>query len=199
MPSPWRTAQCLICDSPFRTRSKATATCSPHCRALFREQRKLVHGTRRGKAPRKYPPDIIQKVRDLYVAGLTRAEVQEQVGPGFKVETIMKRHGIEARRAGAREFRYRGSSSRSWKGDKASYGAFHLRVESSRGKPQLCGECGVSGPGHKYEWANLTGSYEDINDYMRMCVGCHRKFDAKRRRETGRPTCSIPKKGRRDI
>jgi hypothetical protein len=41
------------------------------------------------------------------------------------------------------------------------------------------------------EWANLTGNYADIDDYERMCVLCHRNFDAARRRATGRRTSPV--------
>ena len=40
----------------------------------------------------------------------------------------------------------------------------------------------------RMEWANLTGEYQDVTDYARMCVSCHRKFDAARRALTGRRT-----------
>ena len=28
-----------------------------------------------------------------------------------------------------------------------------------------------------YDWANLTGHYDDPNDYKRMCRSCHWKYD----------------------
>jgi hypothetical protein len=40
----------------------------------------------------------------------------------------------------------------------------------------------VRRPATRYEWANLTGSYGDPGDYERMCVTCHRRFDAARRK-----------------
>jgi hypothetical protein len=32
-----------------------------------------------------------------------------------------------------------------------------------------------------YEWANLTGDYQNPADYRRLCVPCHRKFDNRTR------------------
>jgi hypothetical protein len=33
---------------------------------------------------------------------------------------------------------------------------------------------------YRYEWANLTGDYEDVRDFASMCVRCHRRYDAAR-------------------
>jgi len=43
----------------------------------------------------------------------------------------------------------------------------------------------------RYEWCNLTGKYEDIMDYARMCIPCHRKYDKKRRELTGNNTVNV--------
>ena len=77
-----------------------------------------------------------------------------------------------------------------WKGDKATYAAFHYRVESQRGKPHFCEACGNM-DAKRYEWANLTGRYEDTMDYARMCVPCHRKYDIKRREITKKSTITV--------
>jgi len=57
-----------------------------------------------------------------------------------------------------------------------SYGACHYKVRKLRGTPSLCEVCGTT-TAKKFEWANLTGNYADINDYKRMCASCHDKFD----------------------
>lgn len=64
----------------------------------------------------------------------------------------------------------------------------HKGVELSRGRPRFCEGCGKDGhePPHYYEggaefeWANLTGRYDDPQDYVRLCVACHRKHDARK-------------------
>ncbi len=28
-----------------------------------------------------------------------------------------------------------------------------------------------------YEWATLTGRYDDVMDYKRLCASCHKRFD----------------------
>lgn len=56
--------------------------------------------------------------------------------------------------------------------------SLHHRVRVLRGKPSLCEDCGTT-TAKKFEWANLTGRYDDINDYKRLCTSCHSKFDKK--------------------
>lgn len=74
-----------------------------------------------------------------------------------------------------------GPANSGWKGDEASYSAFHHRVEMRYGRPSRCRQCGTEDSSVTYDWANLTGHYEDPDDYMRMCRSCHRLFDASRR------------------
>lgn len=137
----------------------------------------------RGRLPRDYPPEVVERVRAEYLAGKTIAEIQAGL-PGFKVRNIMRRHGIETRRAIARD--QRGPRNPVWRGDAALYNAMHLRVVAARGRPSLCERCGQTNG--KFEWANLTGAYADPADYARMCQPCHRRYDAERRRATGKRT-----------
>lgn len=52
----------------------------------------------------------------------------------------------------------------------------HLRVAKIRETPSKCEHCRTT-KAKKFEWANLTGNYEDVNDYVRLCTSCHRKMD----------------------
>jgi len=70
-----------------------------------------------------------------------------------------------------------GEKSNKWVGDKARYGAVHARVYRKRGNPKECEVCGLKDPNRVYHWANLTGHYHNVNDYKRMCVPCHRRYD----------------------
>jgi len=90
----------------------------------------------------------------------------------------MKNNGITARVAAKRNQRAEKNSM--WKGDNASYGALHLRVEAKRGKAKDygCLYCGTKDDSYCYDWANLTGNYCDINDYAPLCRKCHRQYDA---------------------
>lgn len=58
-----------------------------------------------------------------------------------------------------------------------SYAALHRRVRAQRGRPNHCEMCGRCDDGVKYQWANLTGAYENLMDYSRLCVPCHAKID----------------------
>lgn len=71
-----------------------------------------------------------------------------------------------------------GEKNKLWKGNKAGYAALHYRVTKARGKPNKCEICGNI-YAKSFEWANLNGNFEDINDYKRMCGSCHAKFDNK--------------------
>lgn len=85
--------------------------------------------------------------------------------------------GIESRKPYKRN--QIGPKNSSWKGDNATYAAFHYRVISARGRPQKCDVCGTADPDKVYDWANLTGAFHLIEDYERMCRSCHWTFDKK--------------------
>jgi hypothetical protein len=64
-----------------------------------------------------------------------------------------------------------------WKGNEAGKSNMHKWVERWKGKPKKCEMCGTE-KAKKYEWANVDHSYKRIlEDYIRMCTSCHRKFD----------------------
>ncbi len=73
-----------------------------------------------------------------------------------------------------------------WKGDEAGYISYHARVYRERGKASSCSVCGEDNPDVRYEWANLTGRYEDVNDYAEMCKQCHVTYDKSRKPNNGR-------------
>ena len=124
--------------------------------------------------------DIVKK---LYECGCTQDEIAEVMGVSQKVIwRHMKNHGIPVRVAKKRnQF---GEKNSSWKGGKAKYQAFHLRVESKYGKAKEypCSVCGTTDENLSYDWANLTGKYEDIEDYAPMSRSCHTKYDKMRKR-----------------
>jgi hypothetical protein len=74
-----------------------------------------------------------------------------------------------------------GEKNGMWKGKKATYDAFHRRVSSWRGKPIYCEICGRKKKDKRFHWTNLTGDYTNINDYKRMCVPCHSRYDSDKR------------------
>ena len=74
-----------------------------------------------------------------------------------------------------------GKDNPSWKGDKVGYRALHRWLEKKLGKPHFCEECGNKKLSHRqYHWANISGKYKrNIDDWRRLCVKCHKKFDKK--------------------
>jgi hypothetical protein len=100
---------------------------------------------------------------------MTQAEIAGASGVTQKVVfTAMRRLGISARRAIKRE--QHGPANSTWRGEEAGYDALHARVYRAKGFPSKCENCGESDPLRRYEWANQTGNYLDIEDYKRMCV-----------------------------
>lgn len=140
--------------------------------------------------PKLYPAEMVERVEGLYAAGMTQQEIASELSTSQKVIwRLMKNHDIAARVAAKRS--QAGESNHMWRGDDAKYQALHLRVEAARGKPRECGRCGSNDLNARYERANLTGKYTDVDDYERMCVSCHRTYDAQRRAATGQRTCPV--------
>lgn len=152
-------------------------------------------GVGSGAKPREYPKEIIDQVIAWYAEGLTVAEIRAIAPKGYRIQTIIQRY-IPVRRSTAKR-NQKGVANHMWKGDLAGYQALHLRVDAARGKPKRCDWCESADNNKRYEWANLTGNYIDIWDYVRLCLSCHRKYDAKRRKDTGKKTSM--ERGRRDV
>jgi hypothetical protein len=122
------------------------------------------------------PPFTKEELELEYAAGLTQHEIAERYHTTQKVVwRAMYNFGIKARVAAKRN--QTGSNNDSWKGSKASYAAYHKRMESLKGKPQKCEVCGTVDTSKSYDWACLTGRYDDPSDYKRMCRSCHWKHD----------------------
>ena len=113
-----------------------------------------------------------------YAAGLSQVEIAARYHTTQKVVwKAMLRFGVKARTAAKRS--QRGSLNDSWKGSSVSYAAFHKRIEALKGRPKKCEVCGTVDLKKTYDWANLTGRYDDPDDYKRMCRTCHWKHDKK--------------------
>lgn len=71
-----------------------------------------------------------------------------------------------------------GELSSQWKGAAAGLDAQHKRISTVRGTPKACEHCGTTDPAKHYHWAfNNTGDRLNIWDYLRLCAGCHRRYD----------------------
>jgi hypothetical protein len=79
----------------------------------------------------------------------------------------------------------KGSDSPNWSGDSVSYGGAHDRVRDNRGTPRLCSMCSTT-TAKFFDWANVSGEYHNIHDYIRLCRSCHSKFDVYKYRLQGK-------------
>jgi len=131
-----------------------------------------------GAKPKVYEPELVERVATLYLGGKTQQEIAGEVGLSQKVIwNVMRRHGIKARVAAKRE--QRGPANSSWRGDLAGYQALHRRLYAKFGKPRSCSVCGTMDPSRSYDYANLSGRYQDMADFAAMCRSCHWKYDDK--------------------
>ena len=83
-----------------------------------------------------------------------------------------------------------GEDNGNWKNGSAKYRAIHIWVERKLGKPRFCENCGSRNLKHRqYHWSNISGKYKRVlNDWKRLCIKCHFKFDRNEGRwKNGRP------------
>jgi len=63
-----------------------------------------------------------------------------------------------------------------WKGENIGYYGLHHWVVKELGKTKFCNNCGKNTG--KTEWANKSHEYKrDVNDWISLCVKCHRQYD----------------------
>ena len=118
------------------------------------------------------------KIIELYEMGMTQVEIAEELGVTQKlIWGRLRKANYKCRIAKKRD--QIGINNDSWKGEKVGYSAFHRRLEATRGRPKKCEVCGTNDSQKTYDWANLTGHYDDPKDYKRMCRSCHWKYDGK--------------------
>jgi hypothetical protein len=148
------------------TRLKMSESAKNRCTAEWRLQKSRLYETKLNTV----------EIKELYESGMTQDEIAEKLGVTQKVIwRHMMNYNIPARKAAKRD--QKGEKNSYWKGDNACYSAFHRRLEAAYGRPKKCAVCKTTDKNIIYDWANLTGRYEDINDYKRMCRSCHRKHD----------------------
>jgi hypothetical protein len=122
-------------------------------------------------------------LRALYSQGMTQRECAAEFGVArSEIHRSMVFYDIPRRPAIKRD--QRGEKNPRWKGNDGNYKLYHKRVISARGKATSCDDCGAL-DAKVYDWANLTGRYEDIDDYKPLCRSCHQRHDGARRREAG--------------
>lgn len=75
-----------------------------------------------------------------------------------------------------------GVKSSHWKGDRVTYSGLHHWVKKEMGSPSYCEHCGANNlKPRQYHWANKSQQYKrELEDWLRLCVKCHRKYDKDR-------------------
>jgi predicted DNA-binding protein (UPF0251 family) len=120
----------------------------------------------------------------LYTEGATQEECAVALSVSRKViANAMKRIGIKARKRIKRD--QWGANNSGWRGSKASITNKHRRIYRAFGQPSKCDVCGSADKSKVYDWANLSGDYDNPLDFKRMCRSCHRKYDNTRRKNRG--------------
>ena len=67
-----------------------------------------------------------------------------------------------------------------WKGDKVGMKGLHQWIYRRLGRPKICMFC--NGVKKNFHWANKSGRYlRQLDDWLRLCVSCHKKYDLKRK------------------
>jgi len=118
------------------------------------------------------------KLAELYSSGMTQDECAATLGVSRKVvANAMKRLGIKPRVAAKRN--QTGPDNHMWKGSAANLVCKHKRLYRAFGQPERCDVCGTTDSSKTYDWANLTGDYDNPADYRRMCRSCHAQYDNK--------------------
>lgn len=74
----------------------------------------------------------------------------------------------------------KGKNHHLWKGENAHYITQHQWINRNYGKATICTKCNIINA-KRYHWANISGKYHrNINDYIQLCVSCHKIFDLMR-------------------
>jgi hypothetical protein len=76
---------------------------------------------------------------------------------------------------------FTGDKNPNWKDNNVQYRALHSWVKRQKGSPSTCEHCGNCNlKPRQYNWANKSHKYlRDINDWIRLCGKCHKKYDRK--------------------
>jgi len=118
------------------------------------------------------------KLIKSYNSGMTQAECAMALGVSRKVVfNALKRLGVKSRKAAKRD--QIGDRNTGWKGEDANLVNKHRRLYRAFGQPSKCDICGTTDESKSYDWANLTGDYDNPTDFKRMCRSCHSKYDKK--------------------
>lgn len=75
-----------------------------------------------------------------------------------------------------------GAAHPNWSGDGVGYGGLHIRVRKVRGTPDSysCRHADDTCKG-PMDWANISGKYRGVDDFVPLCRSHHIRFDRRKR------------------
>jgi len=82
----------------------------------------------------------------------------------------------------------------SYKAENVEYGGLHQWVRKNLGSAKRCTHCGLDripeGMKRYFQWANRSHLYRrDLNDWMQLCVKCHKAYDMAYRKVKTKSQC----------
>lgn len=135
-------------------------------RTLSPEHRAKVSAAKRGRA--------------LSAEGRRRVAAANARRRGRPLSEATRQRMSESRRG-----RFLGVEHHNWRGDSVSYSTLHAWVRRHKPKTGVCTECHAqvgTGGWSGTQWANISGRYRrDLNDFIELCIPCHRERDRQAR------------------
>lgn len=123
----------------------------------------------------------------------TQREIADYLGLSITpIQRAMAEYGITSRDVSERnKALLLGSKNPSWKGERASYKAFHQRLNSVLGRPKSCVGCGTTNPHSRFEWHNQHGTYHLPESYVGVCKRCHSVLNAVKAMQSARGVSKV--------
>ena len=137
---------------------------------------KGIYSNRKKNRKSRFDTELVRKL--YYEIGMTQQEIADQIGASLRgVQGVMRRNGMTARKAAPRSHLV-GPLHPLFKKECKNYKVLHKRLYRLLGQPKKCEVC-LTESAKRYDWANMSGKYEDPKDYKRMCRSCHSRHDGK--------------------
>lgn len=133
------------------------------------------YGFKKGYVPwNKGKKTGIAPTKGMKMSMKTRAKISKNNAKYWKGKKFSEEHKRKLRENHAN---FNSEKSVLWKGENVKNVALHQWVAKHKGRPTRCEMCGDTTKRY-YDWANIDHNYKrDLNDYIRLCRKCHRKFD----------------------
>lgn len=118
---------------------------------------------------------VTQEIRDKISISVSKSLIGNKRSLGYKQSVEHRKKESESKK---------GEKAYQWKGEDVGYYALHTWITKQLGKPHYCEYCGRTDLPHRsYHWANKSDQYKrDIEDWIRLCVSCHKKYDKEKRK-----------------